>query len=75
MCECLNMIMHMCFTPQGKLLSFPKLSINLMNFLKSILMCDKYKQRLIKLENPQAQSKQQKAIENYSRAQPFRSNT
>ena len=63
MCECLNMVMHMCFTPQGKSLSFSKLSINLMNFLKSILMCDKYKQRLIKLENPQAQSKQQKAIE------------
>ena len=34
-----------------------------MNFLKSIIMCDKYKQRLIKMEDPQIQMKQQKAIE------------
>lgn len=63
MSECLNMIMHVCFTQQGKLLSFSKLTINLMNFMKSIIMCDKYKQRLIKIDDPQMQMKQQKAIE------------
>jgi len=34
-----------------------------MNFLKSIIMCDKYKQRLIKNEDLQIQMKQHKAIE------------
>ena len=61
--DCLNLIMHICFTPQGKQISFAKLSINLMNFLKSIIMCDKYKQRLIKIDDPNVQMKQQKAIE------------
>lgn len=31
--------------------------------MKSIIMCDKYKQRLIKIEDKQMQIKQQKAIE------------
>lgn len=63
LCDCLNMIMQICFTAQGKQIAFTKLSINLMNFLKSIIMCDKYKQRLIKIEDPLIQMKQQKAIE------------
>jgi hypothetical protein len=63
LCDCLNMIMQICFTAQGKQIAFTKLSINLMNFLKSIIMCDKYKQRLIKIEDPIIQMKQQKAIE------------
>ena len=63
MVECLSMIIQVCFTPQGKLLSFAKLSITLMNFLKTLIMCDKYKQRLIKLDDPQIQMKQQKAID------------
>lgn len=61
--DCFDLIIQVCFTPQGKQLSFAKLSIHLMNFMKSIIMCDKYKQRLIKLEDPQVQMKQQKAIE------------
>ena len=63
MSECFNIIIQICFTPHGKLVTFPKLTINLMNFLKSIIMCDKYKQRLIKMDDPQMQMKQQKAIE------------
>jgi hypothetical protein len=31
--------------------------------MKSVIMCDKYKQRLIKIEDKQLQLKQQKAIE------------
>ena len=61
--ECFNLILHVCFTAQGKAHSFPKLIIQLMNFMKSIIMCDKYKQRLVKLDDPQVQQKQQKAIE------------
>jgi hypothetical protein len=61
--ECFNVIIQVCFTQQGKVVSFPKLTINLMNFLKSIIMCDKYKQRLIKIEDQQIQMKQHKAIE------------
>jgi len=61
--DCLNMIMQICFTAQGKQIAFTKLTINLMNFLKSIIMCDKYKQRLIKIEDPNIQMKQKKAIE------------
>lgn len=61
--ESFNVIIQVCFTPQGKVLSFPKLTINLMNFLKSIIMCDKYKQRLIKIDDQQIQMKQQKALE------------
>ena len=63
MSDCFNIIIQICFTAQGKQLSFSKLSINLMNFLKSIIMCDKYKQRLIKNEDLQIRIKQQKAIE------------
>lgn len=61
--ECFSLIIQVCFTPHGKQLSFSKLSIQLMNFMKSIIMCDKYKQRLIKLDDQQVQLKQQKAIE------------
>ncbi len=63
MSECFSIIIQLCFTPHGKCLSFTKLTINLMNFLKSIIMCDKYKQRLIKIDDQQMQMKQQKAIE------------
>lgn len=34
-----------------------------MNFMKSIIMCDKYKQRLIKIDDKLIQEKQQKAVE------------
>jgi hypothetical protein len=63
MSDCFNLILQVCFTQSGKQLSFAKLCINLMNFLKSIIMCDKYKKKLVKLDDQQAQLKQQKAIE------------
>ena len=63
MSDCLNLIMQVCFTPSGKQLAFPKLCINFMNLLKSVIMCDKYKKKLVKLDDQQLQFKQQKAIE------------
>jgi hypothetical protein len=63
MSDCFNLIIQVCFTPGGKQLAFAKLCINLMNFLKSIIMCDKYKKKLVKLDDQQLQFKQQKAIE------------
>lgn len=63
MSDCLSLIIQVCFTPQGQQLSFPKLNIILMNFMKSIIMCDKYKQRLIKIDDKLIQEKQQKAVE------------
>lgn len=61
--DCLNIIMQICFTAQGKVVSFAKLSINLMNFLKTIIMSDKYKHRLVKIDDPLIQMRLQKAIE------------
>lgn len=40
---CLNLIINICFTFDGKQILFKQLCINLMNLLKSIVMCDKYK--------------------------------
>ncbi len=63
MSDCFNLIIQVCFTPSGKQLAFAKLCINLMNFLKSVIMCDKYKKKPVKLDDQQAQLKQQKAID------------
>ncbi len=63
MSDSLNLIIQVCFTQSGKQLSFSKLSINLMNFLKSIIMCDKYKKKPVKQDDAQLEFKQQKAIE------------
>jgi hypothetical protein len=69
MSECLHLIVQVCFTPQGKLLSFGKLSISLMNLMKSIIMCDKYKVRLVSTtttrlgDDEQIRFRQHKAVE------------
>ena len=63
MFDSLNLISNLCFTVNGKQVLFKQLCINLMNFLKSIIMCDKYKQTMIKLDDNLAKEKQIKAIE------------
>ncbi len=45
----LGLVINLCFTYEGKQLVFRKLVISLMNFFKSILMCNKYKESYTKL--------------------------
>lgn len=61
--QSLNLITSICFTQEGKTIVFKKLILNFMNFLKSILISDKYKTSLIKNENENIQNQQTKAIE------------
>lgn len=62
--DSLNLVSNLCFTVNGKQVLFKELCINLMNFLKSIIMCDKYKKTVLKLDlDSVAKAKQMKAIE------------
>jgi hypothetical protein len=63
MSQCFNLIIQVCFTLNGKSFAFEKLCISLMNLMKSIIMCDKYKQSLVKIDNEGIRQKQQQAIE------------
>ena len=63
MSECMSLAMHMCFTSEGKRLSFDKLSIALMCLVKSLIMCDKYKRRPVRYDDASMQARQDRAVE------------
>ncbi len=58
---CLSLVINLCFTYEGKQIVFKSLIISLMNFLKSIVMCYKYKENATTKLN--VTDKQLRAIE------------
>jgi hypothetical protein len=63
MSECMQLVLHMCFTSEGKRVSFAKLSIALMCLMKSLIMCDKYKRRPVRYDDALMQARQDRAVD------------